>query len=496
MPKNTQSLDFNQGLAQNNEVGFVDIICHPVVSISGLPFAKPQEMLIFESGDLGIVLSLTEKYVQALLLSRDPVITGMKVARSDKFLAVPVSQDLLGSCIDPLGTAIYDANDTNSSTKESRTLDIHAPGFSLRERVTTPFHTGVTVVDLMIPLGKGQRELILGDRKTGKTEFIMQVILNQVGEGNICIYAAIGKKRADLKKVENFIREKGIANRVIIVSSSITDPLGMIYLTPYAAMSIAEYFKDQGNDVALILDDLTTHAKFYREIALIGGKFPGRSSYPGDIFYTHARLLERAGNFKTKGGINSITCLPLAETVGGDISGYIQTNLMSITDGHIFFDKSLFEQGRRPAINYFLSVTRVGRQTQSKLYSGITRELGSFLALLEKSQNFAHFGTELNEGLKATISMGDKILAFFDQPMGVVISKEVQIVMFCLIWVGSMNNLTREELRVVLSKTVKLYQESADYRSKVTDIINSSKDFNDFLGRVSSKLTWFMDSVK
>ena len=234
-----------------------------------------------------------------------------------------------------------------------------------------PMFTGMTLVDLMIPLGRGQRELVLGDRKTGKTQFLLQAALAQASVGTVCVYACIGKKKAEILRVKEFFAKEGILDKTVIVASSSQDSTGEIFTCPYTAMAVAEFFRDRGQDTLVLLDDMTTHAKFYREMSLLLRKFPGRDSYPGDIFHIHSKLLERSGNFVIKKDGNemdvAITCLPAAETIQGDLTGYIQTNLMSMTDGHIYFDNELFFKGRRPAINPFISVTRVGYQTQTSL---------------------------------------------------------------------------------------------------------------------------------
>ena len=341
----------------------------------------------------------------------------------------------------------------------------------------------------MVPLGKGQRELIIGDRETGKTDFLLQTMLSQARQGSVCIYAAIGKKKIDIKKVEEYLTNNNIMKDTVLMITSSVEPLGVIYLTPYSAMTLAEHFRDSGRNVLLVLDNLTTHAKFYREIALLSKKFPGRGSYPGDIFYTHSRLLERAGNYKTA----SITCLPVAETVEGDISGFIQTNLMSITDGHVFFDKDLFAEGRRPAINYFLSVTRVGRQTQTKLRWGLNRELNSLLTLYEKAQRFSHFGAEVSEGIKTTLETGDKIIKFFDQPIGKIMQLNVQIVLFSLIWLGVIKEQNEAKIKFIAEKAIQTYEVDPGFKTTVDKLVENSNDFNDLLGKVSSKAQNIMD---
>ncbi len=478
--------NFITGMDNYHENGSVVAVIPPLVKVEGLPNVKYGEVVYFESGEMGIVLSMEIKFCEILLFSRDVVSIGTKVSRSGSNFQVKLTEEYIGKNISPVGDSF---SEDIIFTKKYDTLPIEqkAPGMELREKITRQFVTGVSVVDLMVPLGCGQRELVLGDRQTGKTEFLLQTLLTQANKGTLCIYANVGKKKGDIHHVENFIKTNKIENNTIIVSSSSTDPLGFIYVTPYVAMTMGEYFVKNGRDVLLILDDLSTHAKFYREISLLAKRFPGRNSYPGDIFYAHSRLLERAGNFKTSSGENSLTCLAAAETIQSDISGYIQTNLMSITDGHIYFDQALFGEGRRPAINYFLSVTRVGRQTQNKLRSGLSRELNSFMSLYEKTQRFIHFGAEINEGIKTTLSLGQKLLTLFDQSMGNIIDQNVQIVLVSLIWVGALKAENMSKVKAVRYRGQDLYTNDEQFRTLIDTIISTSTDFNSLLGHVSAK---------
>jgi len=490
--------NFNISLDRNKETGFVDEVIHPIVYIDGLPKARLSEVVYFESGCMGIVTSLLEDYVEVMVFRNTPVLVGEKVSRSNEILQVPVGDGLLGNVVDSLGNSMHE-NKVITGISEFRDTNASPPPINFRERITVPLETGVSLVDFLIPLGRGQRELVIGDRNTGKTTFAMQVMLSQAKLGTVCIYAGIGKKLHSIKKVENQLVRSGVMNRTIIVASGSSDPIANIYLTPYTAMTIAEYFRDKGKDVLLILDDLSTHAKFYRELSLIAKKFPGRDSYPGDVFYAHSRLLERAGNFKLGNKVSSITCLPLAEAIEGDITGYIQTNLMSITDGHIFFDQSLFKSGKKPAINYFLSVTRVGRQTQSKVKWGINRELSSFFYLHSKTERFIHFGAELNEGIKATLEMGKKLDQFFDQTTEEILSIDVQIFLFVMIWSGILKEETIGKIRFYRAQAQKLYDKDPIFRDKLKKIINSSDDFNSILGKISAQhkeLVDYMEKAK
>lgn len=474
--------DFTDYLNQVEEIGIVSEVARSITYISGLPNAKPAEVIIFETGGFGQILSLSHDFAEALVFTDgQKVKVGTRVTRTNQLLEIPVGEELLGQILNPLGRTL-----SLSQLKKPnyfRHVETPAPGIDERKRVKRPLETGVTMVDMIIPLGKGQRELIIGDRKTGKTNFLLQTVLMQARQGAICIYAAIGKKRLDIKKVEEFFAKNNILENAVIVASSSQDPAGIIYLTPYTAMSIAEYFKDQGRDVLIILDDLTTHAKFYREISLLGRRFPGRNSYPGDIFHTHARLLERAGNFIAKNGESSITCLPVVETTQGDLSGYIQTNIMSMTDGHLYFDSDLFAKGRRPAINPFLSVTRVGHQTQSKIKREINRELTSFLTLFEKMQGFVHFGAELSETIKSTLLTGERIFAFFEQTAHETLSPNIQVFIFSLIWAGIWQDKNPEEMAKAIEKIIKVYQTESG-RKKIDALVEKAESFNDLLNLV------------
>jgi len=476
---------FQEYLKECEEIGIVEEIVHSIAYVSGLPNAKPFEIVVFETGGFGQVLSLKENRLEVLLFSESTLKVDVRVTRTNQGLEIGAGVELLGQAINPLGAPI----DNTKVIKRPQTvhpIDITAPGIAAREKIKNSLDTGVTMVDLMIPLGKGQRELVIGDRKTGKTNFIFQTILTQAKMGTICIYVAIGKKKLDIKKAEEFFIASKIMQNVIIVASSSQDTSGIIYITPYSAMAIAEYFKNQGREVLLVLDDLTTHARFYREISLLGKRFPGRNSYPGDIFYTHSKLLERAGNFKINNTAVSITCLPIVETTQGDLSGYIQTNIMSMTDGHIYFDGDLFTKGRRPAINLFLSVTRVGHQTQSTLRREISRELTTFLTLYEKMQTFVHFGAELSDTIKNTLSTGEKIHYFFGQTAHKTIPLNVQIFLFCLLWLGTWHNQDTKAMDVDMQRIIWLYETNAEINKKINEIIANAKLFNEFLNIIKS----------
>jgi F-type H+/Na+-transporting ATPase subunit alpha len=477
--------DFEKHLTKSEEIGFVEEVLYSIAYVSGLPGAMSDEIVIFENGGFGEVIAVKTDLLEILVFTEtESIRVGSKATRTGKVFEIPVGKELLGRTIDPLCKPLD--GKPLGPLKDLQKLDIAAPGIDSRSRIKKSLNTGEALVDTLIPIGKGQRELIIGDRKTGKTNFLIKSIISQAKEGTICIYAGIGRKIFDVKKVEETLRKEGVLKDTIIVVSNSQDPSGLIYLAPYSAMAIAEYFKDQGRDVLLILDDLTSHAKFCREIALLGKRFPGRNSYPADIFHTHSRLLERAGNFSINGNDASITCFPVAETTQGDLSGYIQTNLMSMTDGHLFFDSDLFVAGRRPAVNPFLSVTRVGHQTQSQVRRSIAREIISFLTLFEKMQRFTHFGAETTDTVKNIIETGTRLNRFFNHSSQFTLSPNVQTFLLTLLWKGMWNDKDLLEMEKDIEKMSHQYLNHATFRKNVDEVIDKASTFNDLLGLVEA----------
>lgn len=474
--------DFDYYLDTFEEVGVAEQIRHPIVIVDGLPSVRPNEIVLFETGEIGEVMAISQENIEVLVFSSDPIKPKTRVARTDSELTIPVGPEILGKTINPLGEPLTARSVFTRPTQE-RPIHAKPSGIGERSRIKYHLSTGVSIVDMLIPLGKGQKELVIGDRKIGKSNFLLASIKTQVASSSIAIYAAIGRKKADIKRLEEVFEKEGIRDKVIIVASSSSESPSLIYLTPYTAMTIAEYFKDQGVDVLLVLDDMSTHAKFYREIALLARRFPGRDSYPGDIFYAHARLLERAGNFKHINKEVAITCFPVAETIEGDITSYIATNLMSITDGHIFFDSNTYYEGRRPAINPTISVTRVGRQTQSKLKRDITRELGSFFSIYNKMKSFSHFGAELTTSAREIIKTGDRIAKFFDQSQTLIVIEEVQLIAFALLWSNLIEEDTYEGFHALKTNLTKAY-ESEEVKTLFHTIL-ASDSFNRMLGTIN-----------
>lgn len=444
-------INFNQQLKAIGEYGVVYKVNHPIVFIEGLPKVKIHEVVLFENGQKGEVFTINRGKVEARIFSHEPIKIGTKVTRTDQLLSVPVGKELLGHIITPLGEA-FDETEKFDKPKELRDLVSKPIGIAGRQKIGTSLATGIALVDLLVPLGRGQRELVIGDRKTGKTSLLLTTIKKQVFEGVVAIYAGIAKKKSDIKRMQKFFVEEKLMDNMVFVATSSYDSPSLIFQTPYAAMSIAEYFRDLGMHTLVILDDLSTHAKIYRELSLLARRFPGRDSYPGDIFYVHSSLLERAGNFKHKDqkdtGV-SITCLPVVEIIEGDLAGYISTNLMGITDGHIFLDSNIYYQGMRPAVSIPLSVTRVGRQTLTKLTREVNKKLTTFLSHYDKLQNLSHFGQELTDDVKKDLHIGDMIYDFFKQPYQQIIPTTVQMVLISMILQGMI------ETKEILEKTKK-----------------------------------------
>lgn len=430
------------------EYGEVTEVRYPLLTVVGLPKARLHEVVLFEDGMHGEVFSLSQHYAKVLMYDARPVRVGTKLVRTNQVASVRVGKELLGCIVDPLGRII---ESPQNFTPPVDTVEIRADvkSISARSLIKKQFVTGITMVDLLVPLGEGQKELVIGDRKTGKTSFFFSCVKQNADR--ITVYALIGKNMAEVRYITSLYQKTGFNKNVIFVVASSNDSSGMIYLTPYSAMAIAEYFRDRGLDVLVIMDSLSLHAKFYREISLLAGGFPGKESYPGDMFYTHASLLERAGNFIHESGHDvSITCLPVVETIEGEISSYIPTNVMGMTDGHLFFDSNSYYKGRRPPIDLTLSVTRVGKQTQSSLQREINQELMTFITHYERLQNISYFGTELSQKVKDQLKKGEILYRLFNQRYSVILPLNLQLLLFALVWLNiftKYTDITIEEVR-------------------------------------------------
>lgn len=382
--------------------------------IKGFKGGMIGEGMAFEDGKKGMSVLVEEDRTMAVVFDREPVKVGLAVARTDRLLRGSVGKEMLGESWSALGY-IKEGKKDRSRDTESRKIEAVAWNLDKREKITKFLQTGIAIVDLIIPLGEGQRELLVGDQKTGKTHFLLKTLINQARLGKICVLALIGKQRAEINRIEEMLKKNKVRDKFLVVEAEADASAGEIFLTPFTAMSMAEHFKEKGLDTVIGFDDLTTHAQYFREISLLAGRLPGRESYPGDVFYTQARFLERAGNFRVNGKPVSITALAIAKTLAQDLSSYIPTNLMSITDGHIFFDKSLELKGVRPAINLFLSVTRVGRQTQPEALRNLGKEALSVLKKRSELERYLRFGAEITTQVKTTLGKGDKLMELFNQ---------------------------------------------------------------------------------
>jgi F-type H+-transporting ATPase subunit alpha len=396
-------------------VGVVERIGDGVATISGLPWTRLDELLRFEDGTLGLAFRVAEESVGCVLLgSGEEITAGSRVRGTGEIIRVPVGDALLGRIVDSTGAPLDEGSPIAADRRDP--IERPAPAIVDRDQVTQPLMTGLTVVDAMIPLGRGQRELIIGDRKTGKTAVAVDTIINQRSSDVICVYAAVGQKASTVNQVVDAVRQYGAFERCIFVVGEAAAPPGAQWITPYAACTMAEYFRDQGRDALLIIDDLTKHAIVYRQLSLLLRKPPGREAYPGDVFYLHARLLERAAKLADKLGGGSLTALPIAETQAGNLTAYIPTNLISITDGQIYLEPKLFYEGQKPAVNVGMSVSRVGGQTQAPVMKRLAKALKLEYAQFLELEVFTRFGAMVDERTKRTIEHGRRIRAILVQP--------------------------------------------------------------------------------
>ena len=408
------------------EVGTIISVATGIAKVSGLPGVGFEELVTFPGGVLGIAFNVDEDEIGVVLLGAyQDLHAGDEVERTGRVMDVAVGDELLGRVIDPLGRAL----DGNGPIAANQRLPIERPAAAIMDRapVSVPLQTGLMVIDALIPIGRGQRELILGDRQTGKTAIALDSILNQRGKNVICVYCAIGQRASAVAKVVANLREKGAMDYTVIVVAEGNDAPGLTYITPYAATSIAEYFMEKGRDVLIVYDNLTQHAEAYRELSLLLRRPPGREAFPGDIFYIHSRMLERATHLSKERGGGSLTALPIIETEAQDISAYIPTNLISITDGQIYLSPSLFELGVLPAVDVGKSVSRVGGEAQWAAYRAVAGDLKLAYAQFEELETFARFGARLDDDTRKIIEHGRRIRACLKQPEFAPVTVPAQI---------------------------------------------------------------------
>lgn len=410
-----ENIESFKNQAQVEEVGSVIEVGDGIARMSGLEKCQAQEMLEFPGGVYGVALNLEEETVGAIILGDYKQIKeGDTVKRTGRILSVPVGDQLIGRVVDILGNPRDGKGEIK--TKNFYPLERVAPGVMTREAVKKPVQTGIKAVDALIPVGRGQRELIIGDRQTGKTALAIDTIINQKNQNMICIYVAVGQKESKVARLVAKLQESGAMDYTVVVVAGASEPAPMSYLAPYAGVSMAEYFADQGKDVLIVYDDLTKQAWAYREISLLLRRPPGREAYPGDVFYLHSRLLERACNLNKENGGGSITALPIIETQAGDVSAYIPTNVISITDGQIFLETDLFYRGIRPALNVGLSVSRVGSAAQTKPMKKVAGKLKLAMAQFREMEAFAQFASDLDPETKKQIDRGQRLTELLKQP--------------------------------------------------------------------------------
>lgn len=403
-----------EGKAFSGSVGFVAEVGDSVATIFGLDDAIYGELLEFESGATGIALNLIENGVGAVLLSGENLVKdGEEVRGTGKVASVPAGDALLGRVVNPLGTPL----DGKGAVSGETWMPVESPAHSVIERgaVDTPLQTGILSIDSMIPIGRGQRELIIGDRQTGKTAIAIDAIINQKGKGVYCVYCAIGQKSSSVAALIKNLEKFGAMEYTFVVLASASDSAALQYLAPYSAVAMAEYFMHKGKDALVVYDDLSKHAVAYRTISLLLRRPPGREAFPGDVFYLHSRLLERAAKLSPEKGGGSITALPIIETQAGDISSYIPTNVISITDGQVFLDAELFNSGFRPAIDVGLSVSRVGGSAQTKAVRKVSGRLRLDLAQYREMASFAQFGSDLDKATQEKLAQGERLMEMLKQ---------------------------------------------------------------------------------
>src|SRR5499425_3067425 len=410
-----------------DEVGSVISVGDGIARVHGLEKVMAGEMLQFPRDVYGIALNLEEDEVGTVLLGEYTEIKeGDTVKRTNTIISVPVGEALIGRVVNPLGVPVDDKGPL--ATKQRNPLERIAPGVLDRQPVREPLQTGIKAIDAMIPIGRGQRELIIGDRQTGKTAVILDTIINQKGSGVICIYCAIGQKRSTIAQVVKALTDAGAMEYTIVVASSAAEPASLQYIAPYAACAMGEFFRDDRRHSVCFYDDLSKHAQAYREISLLLRRPPGREAFPGDVFYLHSRLLERAAKLNDKNGSGSLTALPVVETQANDVSAYIPTNVISITDGQIFLETSLFYQGIRPALNVGISVSRVGSSAQIKAMKQVAGPLKGELAQYREMAAFAKFGSDLDATTQRLLNRGARLTELLKQPQFAPTPVEEQVV--------------------------------------------------------------------
>ncbi|EAI6259833.1 F0F1 ATP synthase subunit alpha [Campylobacter coli] len=428
------------------ETGKIISVADGVAKVYGLKNIMAGEMVEFDNGDKGMALNLEESSVGIVILGKgEGLKEGTSVKRLKKLLKVPVGEALIGRVVNALGEPIDAKGVINSN--EFRFVEEKAKGIMARKSVHEPLHTGIKAIDALVPIGRGQRELIIGDRQTGKTTVAVDTIISQKGQGVVCIYVAIGQKQSTVAQVVKRLEEHGAMDYTIVVNAGASDPAALQYLAPYTGVTMGEFFRDNAKHALIVYDDLSKHAVAYREMSLILRRPPGREAYPGDVFYLHSRLLERASKLNDELGAGSLTALPIIETQAGDVSAYIPTNVISITDGQIFLETDLFNSGIRPAINVGLSVSRVGGAAQIKATKQVSGTLRLDLAQYRELQVFAQFASDLDEASRKQLERGQRMVELLKQPPYSPLSVEKQVVLIFAGTKGYLDDVAVSKIR-------------------------------------------------
>ncbi len=459
------SIDDFELEAKDKEIGVVNWVGDGIANVDGIDHAFYGEIVVFDCGVKGMVQDVRRDEIGVILFGRDTDIKeGTRVIRTGKMAGIPVGEAFEGRIIDALGAPLDGQGDIESVG--FRPIEFPAPSIVDRKSVTVPMETGILSIDSMFPIGRGQRELIIGDRQTGKTSIAMDTILNQKGKDVVCIYVAIGQKASTIAKLVNTLKKNDAMSYTIIVSATASDPAPLQYIAPYSGTALAEYFMYQGKDVLIVYDDLSKHAVAYRAISLLLERSPGREAYPGDVFYLHSRLLERSSRLTPEAGGGSITALPIIETQAGDVSAYIPTNVISITDGQIFLESELFFAGQRPAVNVGLSVSRVGGAAQTKAMKKAAGSIRIDLAQYREMEVFTQFSSDLDESTKKQLAHGKALMELLNQPLGHPMSMAEQVITLVAANAHVFSDLEAAQVKPFQKEML------ADFNMNHTDIIN------------------------
>ena len=474
--------------AQNREIGHVKWVGDGIANIDGIEHAVYGEIVLFDSGVKGMVQDIRYDEIGCILFGKDNEIReGSKVVRTGKRAGIPVGEAFLGRIVDALGTPI----DGGEPIKEDgyRPIEEEAPSIVERQPVGVPMETGILSIDSMFPIGRGQRELIIGDRQTGKTSIALDTILNQKGKDVVCIYVAIGQKASSIAKIVNTLKKQEAMEYTIIVAATASDAASLQYIAPYAGTSLAEYFMYQGKDVLIVYDDLSKHAVAYRALSLLLERSPGREAYPGDVFYLHSRLLERSAKLSDEKGGGSITALPIVETQAGDVSAYIPTNVISITDGQIFLESDLFFAGMRPAVNVGLSVSRVGGAAQTKAMKRAAGSIRIDLAQFREMEIFTQFASDLDSTTKEQLKHGAILMELLKQPLASPLTLAEQVIILCVANDKVMLDIPIHNIKEFQIKMLNFFAE--EHQDITHQIMTERKINTDLIATISQVATEF-----